>query len=278
MSRPMDVQAELNDGLRELRLPAVRQSYEELARQAEREQLTYEQYLLELVHREEDARQEARTARLLRQSRIPREKNLETFDLKRLPVKAARQIKTLLEGDFLDRRENLLVFGHPGSGKTHALCAVGLALIAQGRKLHFTTSALLVQELLRAKQELKLSRFIKQLSYYEGLIIDELGYGQQSREEMEALFTLLAERYERGSVLISSNLPFSQWTLIFKDAMTTAAAIDRLVHHSVIVELNVASYRLEAAKKNQQSGVDGGEPPGSTEPAAPPELNQDSSS
>jgi DNA replication protein DnaC len=268
MSRPVDVQAELNDGLRELRLPAVRQSYEELARQAEREQLTYEQYLLELVHREEDARQEARTTRLLRQSRIPREKNLETFDLKRLSVKAARQIKTLLEGDFLDRRENLLVFGHPGSGKTHALCAIGLALIAQGRKLYLTTSALLVQELLRAKQELKLSRFIKQLSYYEGLIIDELGYGQQSREEMEVLFTLLAERYERGSVLISSNLPFSRWELIFKDAMTTAAAIDRLVHHSVIIELNVASYRLEAAKKNQPIILDGGEPPEETETAA----------
>ncbi|MBV9224163.1 MAG: IS21-like element helper ATPase IstB [Acidobacteriaceae bacterium] len=278
MSRPMDVQAELNDGLRELRLPAVRQSYEELARQAEREQLTYEQYLLELVHREEDARHEARISRLLRQSRIPREKNLESFDLKRLPVKAARQIKTLLEGDFLDRRENLLVFGHPGSGKTHALCAVGLALIAQGRKLHFTTSALLVQDLLRAKQELKLSRLIKQLSSYEGLIIDELGYGQQSREEMEVLFTLLAERYERGSVLLSSNLPFSQWTLIFKDAMTTAAAIDRLVHHSVIVELNVASYRLEAAKKNQPGIVDGGEPPEKTEPAADPAgSSQDSS-
>jgi DNA replication protein DnaC len=118
MSRGVDVHTELTGGLRELRLPAIRQSYEELARQAEREQLTYEQYLLELVHREGDARQEARTTRLLRQSRIPREKNLETFDLKRLPVKASRQIKTLLAGDFLDRRENLLVFGHPGSGKT----------------------------------------------------------------------------------------------------------------------------------------------------------------
>jgi DNA replication protein DnaC len=193
----------------------VRQSCEELARQAEREQLTDEQYLLELVHREEDARRQARSTRLQRQSRIPRAQTLETFDLKRLPVKASRQIKTLLEGDFLDRRENLLVFAHPGGGKTHPLCAIGQALIAQARKLYFTTSALLVQELLRAKQELKLSRFIKQLSYYEGLIVDELGYGQQSREEREVLFTLLAERYERGSVLISSNLPFSQGDLIF---------------------------------------------------------------
>ncbi len=210
MSRTVDVQAELNEGLRELRLPAVRQSYEELARQAEREQLTYERYLLELVQREEDARQEARTTRLLRQSRIPREKNLGTFDLKRLPVKAARQIKTLLEGDFLDRHENLLVFGHPGSGKTHALCAIGLALIAQGRKLYFTTSALLVQDLLRAKLELKLSRFIKQLSYYEGLIIDELGYGQQSREEMEVLFTLLAHQPTNSEVTSPSPPMYSR--------------------------------------------------------------------
>lgn len=269
MSRAADVKAELTEGLRELHLPTIRRGYEETARQAEREQLTYERYLLELVQRECEARRDSRVARLLRRSGIPREKSLETFDLKRLPVKAARQIKTLLEGDFLDRRENLLVFGNPGSGKTHVLCAIGQALIAQGRKLHFTTSALLVQDLLRAKQELKLSRFLKQLGYYEGLIVDELGYGQQSREEMEVLFTLLAERYERGSVLISSNLPFSKWEAIFKDPMTTAAAIDRLVHHSVIVELNVASYRMEAAKKNQQTTA-GGEPPPENPPPAPP--------
>lgn len=270
MSRTPDVNAELTAGLRELHLPAIRASYEPVARQAEREQLTYERYLLELIERECQARRDSRMLRLLRQSRIPREKSLETFTLKRLPPKAARQIKTLLEGDFLDRRENVLVFGNPGSGKTHVLCAVGQALIAQGRKLHFTTSALLVQDLLRAKQELKLSRFIKQLSYYEGLIIDELGYGQQSREEMEVLFTLLAERYERGSVLLSSNLPFSKWEQIFKDPMTTAAAIDRLIHHSVIVELNVASYRMEAAKKQQLTATDSGEP-AVENAAAPPE-------
>jgi DNA replication protein DnaC len=270
MSRSTDVKADLVAGLRELHLPTMRTGYEEMARQAEREQLTYERYLLELVERECEARRESRMARLLRQSRIPREKSLETLNLKRLPQKAARQIKTLLEGDFLERRENVLVFGNPGSGKTHVLCAVGQALIAQGRKLHFTTSALLVQDLLRAKQELKLSRFIKQLSYYEGLIVDELGYGQQSREEMEVLFTLLAERYERGSVLISSNLAFSKWEQIFKDPMTTAAAIDRLIHHSVIVELNVSSYRMEAAQKNQRLPAEsGGELPEESVAAAP---------
>src|SRR5579871_6616795 len=123
---------------------------------------------------------------------------------------------------------------------------------ARGRRLYFTTSALLVQDLLVAKRDLKLSRFFKRLGYFEGLIIDDLGYVQQSREEMEVLFTLLAERYERGSVLISSNLPFSKWEGIFKDPMTTAAAIDRLVHHCVILELNIPSYRVEQAKKAKE--------------------------
>jgi DNA replication protein DnaC len=110
-----------------------------------------------------------------------------------------------------------------------------------------------VQQLLIAKRDLQLPKMIKKLSRYDALIIDDLGYVQQSREEMEVLFTLLAERYERGSVLLTSNLPFSQWQQIFKDAMTTAAAIDRLVHHSVILELNVPSYRLENAKKRKSS-------------------------
>ena len=124
----------------------------------------------------------------------------------------------------------------------------------QGRRILFTTTSLLVQELLKAKRDLSLKGLIKQLSRWEGLLIDDLGYVQQSREEMEVLFTLLAERYERGSVLVTSNLIFSQWEQIFKDPMTTAAAIDRMVHHSVIVELNVPSYRAEAAKKAKESG------------------------
>jgi hypothetical protein len=118
------------------------------------------------------------------------------------------------------------------------------------------TCARLVQDLLRAKKELRLSRAIQKLAHYEGLVIDDLGYVQQSREEMEVLFAILAERYERGSVLISSNLPFSKWEAIFKDPMTTAAAIDRLVHHSVILELNISSYRMEQAKKNQAKPED----------------------
>jgi len=144
------------------------------------------------------------------------------------------------------------VAGSPGSGKTHLLSALGQELIRSGRRVAFTTCARVVQDLLLAKKELRLSKVIRKLGQFEALVIDDLGYVQQSREEMEVLFTLFAERYERGSVLISSNLPFSKWEAIFKDPMTTAAAIDRLVHHSVIFELNIASYRMEQAKKNQQ--------------------------
>ena len=147
-------------------------------------------------------------------------------------------------------------FGKPGSGKSHALCALGEQLVLQGYPVLFTTCSLLVQELLAAKHDLKLERFLKKLAGFPALIIDDLGYVQQSREEMEVLFTLLAERYERGSVLLTSNLPFSKWEAIFKDPMTTAAAIDRLVHHSVIVELNIPSYRLETAKTTRKPAAE----------------------
>src|SRR5205823_1517978 len=132
-------------------------------------------------------------------------------------------------------------------------CAIGQELVRAGRKVLFAKCGLLVQELLAAKRDLKLSRALKRLAGCEVLILDDLGYVQQSREEMEVLFVLLAERYERGSVLLTSNLPFSGWESIFKDPMTTAAAINRLVHHSVIIELNVSSYRAEQAKKAKQT-------------------------
>jgi DNA replication protein DnaC len=164
-----------------------------------------------------------------------------------------RQLAGLLEGDFLDRQENVLWFGNPGSGKTHLMCALGHELIQQDRSVFFTTCALLVQRLLRAKAELTLEKELKRLDRFEALLIDDLGYVQQSREEMEALFTLLSHRYESRSVLLTSNLVFSKWETIFKDPLTTAAAIDRLVHHSVILELNVASYRMETAKNSRKT-------------------------
>ena len=235
--------------LRELHLPTFRECFEELARRAVQETASYEQYLLELTERECQVRGAKRTERLLRQSRLPLEKDLASFDMARLPAKVARQVRTLLDGSFVERRENLLLFGKTGTGKTHLLSAISQELVRAGRKVIFSPCSLLVQELLVAKRDLKLSRVLKRLSGFEVLVIDDIGYVQQSREEMEVLFTLLAERYERGTVMLTSNLPFSKWEAIFKDPMTTAAAIDRLVHHSVILELNVASYRLEAAKQ-----------------------------
>lgn len=253
MVQRRNVKSSLQEQLRELHLPAFRECFEDQARRAEQESLSYEQYLNDLCCRECETRRANRIERLVRQSRLPLEKNLESFDLKRLPMKVSRCVQTVLEGSFLDRCENLLAFGKVGSGKTHLLCAIAQELIRrQGRKVFFSTCSLLVQDLLIAKRDLKLSRFLKRLSGFEALIIDDLGYVQQGREEMEVLFTLLAERYERGSVLITSNLPFSKWDVIFKDTMTTAAAIDRLVHHSVILELNIPSYRLEEAKKTHK--------------------------
>ncbi len=242
----------LDDLLAELRLPTMRQHYADDAQQATAETLSYQAYLQGLVEREVECRKHNRISRLLRQSRLPLEKSLDTFDLTRLPAKIVQQIRCLLDGQFLARTENILAFGNPGSGKTHLLCAIGQELVQQGHPAYFSTCSLLVQELLRAKRDLALDKALKKLSRYELLIIDDIGYVQQNRAEMEVLFSLLAYRYERGSLMITSNLPFSQWESIFKDPMTTAAAIDRLVHHSVILELNLKSYRIEEAKKQKK--------------------------
>lgn len=245
------LKATLLETLKELHLPTVRACYEEEAARCRRESLSYEAYLYEVMTAEREERRTRRIARLLRASHLPLEKNLESFDMKRLPGPLSGQVRTLLDGAFLERRENVLAFGNPGSGKTHLLCAIGQELIHRGYRVYFSPCSLLVQELLVAKRDLKLSRLLKRLSRHDAIIIDDIGYVQQSRDEMEVLFTLLAERYERGSVMITSNLPFSKWEVIFKDPMTTAAAIDRLVHHSVILELNLPSYRLDASRKKR---------------------------
>jgi DNA replication protein DnaC len=246
-----DVKPALVSCLKELHLPTMRESFTPIADQARQESHSYERYLLDLATRECDERKQKRVERLLRDSRLPLEKNLSAFDLKRLPAKVVQQVRTLLTGEFADRCENILVFGAVGSGKTHLLAAIAQELVRQGRRVFFSRCALLVQELLSAKQQFRLPRVLKKLASHDVVFVDDLGYVQQNREEMEVLFTFLAERYERGSVLMTSNLPFSKWEQIFRDPMTTAAAIDRLVHHSVIVELNLPSYRAEQAKKGK---------------------------
>jgi len=236
--------------LKELHLPTVRACYEQEAERARQESVSYEYYLAEVMEREREVRTHNRIQRLLRESKLPLEKSLEVFEMERLSSVLSAQVNALLEGSFVQRSENVLAFGNPGSGKTHLLCAIGQELIMQGRRVLFTPCSLLVQQLLIAKRDLKLPRILKRLSVYDALIIDDIGYVHQNREEMEVLFILLAERYERGSLMITSNLPFSKWERIFQDPMTAAAAIDRLVHHSVILELNLSSYRLEHSKEN----------------------------
>ncbi len=258
-TRKNDIPTELAVLLKALRLPTMRDRFAQHAQQARNEDMSYEAYLLALCRDECDMRQHHRIERLLRTSRIPVEKTLEALDLKRFGRKITLQVRALLDGGFIDRRENILAFGNPGSGKTHLLCAIGQALIQAGRPVYFTPCSLLVQQLLRAKQELKLDRHITRLAKYDAIIIDDIGYVQHDREEMEVLFTLLAERYERGSIMLTSNLPFSKWENIFKDPMTTAAAIDRLIHHSVILELNIKSYRMEHAQQGRKGKAKDGE-------------------
>jgi DNA replication protein DnaC len=253
---PDPTAARVREHLKELKLPTIRDHFEAQAARALAEGLSYPQYLAELTARECEARTQGRIRRLMHNSRLPAGKTWDGFEWARVPLAVTRQCQGLRDGSFLSRRENVLVFGKPGSGKTHMLCALGEQLVRCGRTVLFATCSLLVQELLAAKRDLRLERLIKKLSGFEALVIDDLGYVQQSREEMEVLFTLLAERYERGSVLLTSNLAFSQWAQIFKDPMTTAAAIDRLVHHSVIVELNVPSYRLETAQTAKKGAAE----------------------
>lgn len=240
--------------LKELHLPMFREYHAEYAVKASNESLSYEQYLYELAQVECDVRRANKIIRLIKASHLPMEKTLENFDLKRLPLRIRQQVKLLQEGSFVDRCENLLAFGNPGSGKTHLLCGICHELARQGRRVYFSTCDSIVQQLLRAKRDLELDKLLKKLSRFDALMIDDFGYVKQDRDEMEVLFTLLAHRYERGSMLITSNLPFSKWEAIFKDPMTTAAAIDRLVHHSVVMELNVPSYRAEEAQKRKKTG------------------------
>jgi len=239
--------------LKALFLPTFAREYAVVAAQAAREGLAHEEYLLALATQEASERAARRVERLLVDSKLPREKNLDTFDLTRLPPKVRTTVAQLREGAFLEQATNVIVFGNPGTGKTHLVCGLGLELVRQRRLVLFAPTFQIVQRLLAAKRDLRLAAELKRLDRFEALILDDLGYVQQSREEMEVLFTLLAERYERRSVVITSNLVFSKWDQIFKDPMTTAAAVDRVVHHAVILELPIPSYRAQAAKARSQA-------------------------
>lgn len=234
--------------LRALKLPAFAAHYEEIARQSERNGWTFETSLRHLVEIELNERKERKISRLRRGSELPADKTLAALDPERLPAKVKRQLPALCEGGFVERAENVLAFGLPGRGKTHLVCAIGHELVQRGRSVLFTPTYKLVQRLLAAKKALTFEAELKALDRFDVVMLDDIGYVQQDREEMEVLFTFLAERYERRSVVITSNLVFSQWDRIFKDPMTTAAAIDRVVHHALILELTGKSKRAEDAQ------------------------------
>ena len=182
-------------------------------------------------------------------------KTWDTFEHDRVPVALRQQLDELADGSFVERGVNVLAFGLPGTGKTHAMCAIGHRLVESGRSVLFTPAYRLVQDMLAAKRDLNLPRMLRKLDNIGFLLIDDLGYLPQGAEESEVLFTLIAERYERRSLGITSNLVFSQWEKVFANPMATAAAIDRIVHHSIILEFDVPSYRTGAAQQRLQQEV-----------------------
>ena len=237
--------------LRSLHLAAFAAQHAEVVARAEQHGWTLSQCLRELCELELTERQRRRIERLLKSSVLPREKTLANFDSTRLTTKVRRQVPTLCEGGFVDRADNILAFGLPGRGKTHLLCGIGHELVQRGYAVLFTPAYRIVQRLVAAKRELTLERELRRLDGFDAVLIDDIGYVQQDREEMEVLFTFLAERYERRSVMITSNLVFSKWDQIFKDPLTTMAAIDRLVHHATILEFDGESVRAQKAKARQ---------------------------
>lgn len=252
LANPLTRQEELESLLKTFHLPSFTQHYQNYARQSEKEKIDHVGYLYQLAKTESEDRIVRRNDKLLKQSKLPKGKRLEDFDLSRFAGISESQIKELSEGQCLDNAENILIFGNPGTGKTHLAAGLGREWCLRGRHTLFTTASALVQDLLAAKRDLKLNNVLKKLEKFDAIIIDDISYIPQDREETDVLFVLLSERYEQRSLVITSNLPFSKWDTVFKDAMTTMAAIDRLVHHSTVLELNGESYRVQAATRRNR--------------------------
>lgn len=237
---------------KKLKLSAFSENIDQLSLLGEKNDWTYAKFLHEMCTLEIDSRAEKRTEKLLRQAKIPPKYSLENLDRKLLTPKIRKVLPSLLDGDFVERSENILSFGLPGRGKSHLLGAIGRELILRHNiSVYFSSTFKIVEGLLIAKKNLELERALKKLDKYDVIILDDIGYVQQDKSEMEVLFTFLAERYERKSLMISSNLVFSKWDTIFKDTMTTMAVIDRLVHHSQILEHTGPSIREVEAKKKR---------------------------
>jgi len=239
--------------LRTLKLPAVAEQVASLALKAAKANLTHEAFLYEVLQAEVAQREQHRIARLRRRAGLPPEKTFRTLQLERFPPVVRQQVERLRAGTFVADAVNVVAVGPPGVGKSHLLAAVAHELILQGHPVLWTTTATLVQRLLAAKRDLRLPQALAQLDRYPFLVLDDIGYVQHDQDEMEVLFAVLSERYERKSVGISTNLIFSDWVRIFKSPLTTMAAIDRVVHHSVVLDLMpVTSFRAQTAVEAQR--------------------------
>lgn len=249
-----DRRTELVTMLHTLKLPTMAATVGEVAVKAAQANLTHEAFLYELAQQECAGRDDRRISRLRQQSGLPLDKTFQTLQLDRFPLAIRQQIEQVRRATFVDEAINVVAVGPPGVGKSHLLAALGHELIVHGHPVLWTSTASLVQRLLGAKRDLRLPQLLAQLDHFACLILDDIGYVQHDRDEMEVLFTLLAERYERRSVALSTNLVFSDWTRIFQDPLTTLAAIDRVVHHSVILDLMpLESYRAQAASNHHQA-------------------------
>lgn len=234
--------------LTELRLPTIKRLWEALAGQSNKEGWPAERFLAALMEHELAERETRRLARHRAESQLLPDKLLSSFDFGCVPTVSKAHVTALVEGDgWVEQGANLLLFGPPGVGKSHLVCAIGNALIDRGFRVLFTRTSDLVQKLQVARRELRLPAEIMKLDRFDLLILDDLSYVRRDQAETSVLFELIAERYERKSLAITANQPFSGWDQVFPEAAMTLAAVDRLVHHATIFELNVESYRRRAA-------------------------------
>jgi len=233
-------------------MPTVGQNYRELARQAESEHMSYEEYLFNLLEREVMKREENQVKRLINQARFPLKKTLDSFDFDQIPSLSQSKVLTLSRCQFIRDRENVVLAGNSGTGKTHLAIALSICAAQQRYKVGFYTAAGLVNELTEMESEKKLSRFQKQWLRYDLVIVDELGYIPFSRRSAELLFQFFSSRYERGSMIITTNLEFSEWNQIFGDEKMTAALLDRITHNAHILITNGESFRLKQTLKRRR--------------------------
>ena len=242
---------ELERLLSELRLRSFLDHHKDMLALAKRSDWDGDRFLLELARQEARDRLDRRVERILSSSKLPRDKTLGSLQIERFPDVVRQRIRELCQGEFVNDSVNVCLFGPPGAGKTHVMAAIARELALRGVTVLFGRVQTVVERLLNAKRSLELQRELERLDRYHCLCLDDNGYAQHDERELEVLFELLAERYERRSVMITSNVVFSEWDAIFRNPMTAAAAIDRVVHHSIILELNVPSFRTEQARREE---------------------------